>query len=159
MSDTPTPRTATDRLPAPNTAEAASLYQRLRGHLGVLKLADAAEAMPAALDQAAAEELSMTAALERLLSIEVAATEARWLAGRLQFACLPTPATLEDSISTTPPGSERSICRSGWRGLQRMLGIGRISPPPPISPLDVIGLRSKADGRRRCGSTPGRHCW
>ena len=38
----------------------------------------------------------MTAALERLLAIEVAATEARRLAGRLRFACLPTPATLED---------------------------------------------------------------
>lgn len=35
-----------DRMPAPNTAEAASLYQRLRGHLAVLKLHDAAEACP-----------------------------------------------------------------------------------------------------------------
>ncbi|MDV6278703.1 AAA family ATPase, partial [Rhodococcus erythropolis] len=35
-----------DRMPAPNTAEAASLYQRLRGHLAVLKLHDAAEALP-----------------------------------------------------------------------------------------------------------------
>ena len=38
----------------------------------------------------------MTATLERLLAIEVDATEARRLAGRLRFACLPTPATLED---------------------------------------------------------------
>lgn len=63
---------------------------------GVLKLADAVEALPSVLDQAAAKDLSMTAALERLLSIEVAATEARRLTGRLRFACLPTPATLED---------------------------------------------------------------
>jgi len=40
--------------------------------------------------------LSVTAALERLLAIEVDATVARRLAGRLRFACLPTPATLED---------------------------------------------------------------
>lgn len=33
----------------------------------------------------------MTAALDRLLSIEVEATEARRLTGRLRFACLPTP--------------------------------------------------------------------
>jgi ATP-dependent DNA helicase PIF1 len=85
-----------DRLPTPNTAEAASLYQRLRGHLAVLKLHDAAEALPSVLDQASAEELSMTAALDRLLSIEVEATEARRLTGRLRFACLPTPASLED---------------------------------------------------------------
>lgn len=65
-----------DRMPTPNTAEAASLYQRLRGHLSVLKLHDAAEALPAVLDQASAEDLSMTATLDRLLSIEVEATEA-----------------------------------------------------------------------------------
>ncbi len=46
----------TDRLPTPDTAEAASLYQRLRGHLAVLKLHDAAEALPAVLDQASAED-------------------------------------------------------------------------------------------------------
>jgi hypothetical protein len=46
------------------------------------------------LDEAAAEQLSLTVALERLLAIEVDATEARRLAGRLRFASLPTPATL-----------------------------------------------------------------
>lgn len=94
-----TTRTTTesvDRLSTPNTADAASLYQRLRGHLAVLKLHDAAEALPSVLDQAAAEDMSMTAALDRLLSIEVEATGARRLTGRLRFACLPTPASLED---------------------------------------------------------------
>ena len=52
--------------------------------------------LPAVLGAAAAEDLSVTAALERLLAIEVDATQARRLAGRLRFACLPTPATLED---------------------------------------------------------------
>ena len=77
-----TPRPAAPAGPA--TAAQASLYQQLRSHLGVLKLADAAE------------HLSVTATLERLLAIEVDATQARRLAGRLRFACLPTPATLED---------------------------------------------------------------
>src|SRR5674476_1112211 len=80
---------------APSTGAQASLYQQLRSHLAVLKLADAAEHLPAVLDAAATEDLSVTAALERLLAIEVNATHARRLAGRLRFACLPTPATLE----------------------------------------------------------------
>ena len=81
---------------APSTGAQATLYQQLRAHLAVLKLADAAEHLPAVLDAAAEQDLSVTAALERLLAIEVAATQARRLAGRLRFACLPTPATLDD---------------------------------------------------------------
>src|SRR5207244_2470551 len=92
---------ASKGIPAPGTAAAASLYQQLRAHLAVLKLHDAAEALPGVLDAAAAEQLSMTAALERLLAIEVQATEARRLTGRLRFACLPTPATLEGRWATT----------------------------------------------------------
>ena len=48
------------------------------------------------LDQATAEGLSLTVALERLLAVEVEASTARRLAGRLRFTCLPTPATLAD---------------------------------------------------------------
>jgi hypothetical protein len=62
-----------------------------------------AEHLPAVLDHAATEQLSLTAALERLLALEVQATEARRLAGRLRFAWLPTPATLEDSTTTPNP--------------------------------------------------------
>ena len=80
----------------PLTAAAASRYQQLRGHLASLRLHTAAEQLPAVLDPASTEGLSVTAALERLLEFEVDATEARRLAGRLRFACLPTPATLDD---------------------------------------------------------------
>ena len=59
------------------------------------------------LDQARAEGLSLTAALERLLALEVDATEARRLAGRLRFACLPTPATLEDFDYDAAAGVDR----------------------------------------------------
>jgi hypothetical protein len=48
---------------APATPAQASLYQQLRGHLAALKLHDAAEALPAVLDQASTEDLTMTAAL------------------------------------------------------------------------------------------------
>jgi DNA replication protein DnaC len=80
----------------PLTATAASTYQQLRGHLATLRLDTAAEQLPVILDQASTEGLTVTAALERLLALEVDATEARRLAGRLRFACLPTPASLED---------------------------------------------------------------
>ena len=93
MTPTPrTPKTTADESPS----AAASRYQQLRSHLAELKLAAAAEALPAVLDQATAEGLSLTVALERLLAVEVEASTARRLAGRLRFACLPTPATLAD---------------------------------------------------------------
>ncbi len=68
------------------TPQATSLCQRPRGHLVTLELHDAAEALPSVLDRAQKQGLSMTATLEQLLSIEVDATEARRLAGRLRFA-------------------------------------------------------------------------
>jgi len=75
---TPT-STSTDPRREPSTPAQASLYQQLRGHLAALKLHTAAEHLPAVLDRAAAEKLSLTAALERLLALEVDATEARRL--------------------------------------------------------------------------------
>jgi DNA replication protein DnaC len=129
---TRTPKHADDRLPAPNTAEAASLYQRLRGHLAVLRLHDAAEALPSVLDQASAEDLSMTAALDRLLSIEVEATEARRLAGRLRFACLPTPASLEDfDYDAAAGGVDRKVIEelATCRYLETATNVLMIGPP------------------------------
>src|SRR5829696_8949113 len=117
--DTPrgeTPMTAqrtgtstTSQPPAPMTAAQASCYQRLRGHLATLKLHDAAEALPAVLDHATAEGLTLTAALERLLSIEVTATDARRLAGRLRFACLPSPATVDNFDYDAAPAADRAL--------------------------------------------------
>ena len=59
--------TSTSRPPvkAPSTTAQASLYQQLRAHLAVLKLHDAAEQLPAVLDTAIAEGLSVTAARRR----------------------------------------------------------------------------------------------
>jgi hypothetical protein len=72
--------------------EAASRYQQLRSHLSALKLHAAAEALPTVLDEAAAQQLSLTAALERLLAIEDDDTEAH----RLRFHRRPV------SINSTP---------------------------------------------------------
>ena len=135
MSTTKTTRTtqptATTAIPAPGTLAAASLYQQLRTHLAVLKLHDAAQALPGVLDTAAAENLSITATLERLLGIEVEATEARRLAGRLRFACLPTPATLEGFDYDAASGVDRSLITElgTCRYLETATNVLMIGPP------------------------------
>ncbi|GLY20077.1 hypothetical protein Kisp01_70910 [Kineosporia sp. NBRC 101677] len=73
------------------------------------ELHDAAEHLPTVLKQATTEGLTLTAALERLPAIEVDATEARRLAGRLRFTCLPTPARLENFDSDTAPAAINRI--------------------------------------------------
>ncbi|WP_425432330.1 IS21-like element helper ATPase IstB [Haloechinothrix alba] len=83
----------------------------------MLKLHAAAEALPGVLESATADGLTLTAALERLLAIEVEATETRRLAGRLRFASLPTPATLEEFDYDAAPAvdpqliNELATCR------------------------------------------------
>jgi DNA replication protein DnaC len=101
---TPPPTTATTA-----TAATGSAYQQLRGHLHYLRLDAAAEALPGQLDQAAAERLSHTAFLERLLAIEVQATEARRHASRLRFAAFPAPWRLEDFDFDAQPGVDRKL--------------------------------------------------
>ena len=129
-----------------NTAAQASLYQQLRAHLAVLKLADAAEHLPAVLDAAAAEDLSVTAALERLLSIEVAATQARRLAGRLRFACLPTPATLDDFDYDAATGIDPHLIAdlATGRYLESATNILMIGPPGVGKTHLAVGLARKA---------------
>ena len=112
-------------------AASASVYQQLRTHLSILRLHDAAEALPGVLDAATAEGLSMTAALERLLAIEVDATEARRLAGRLRFACLPTPATLADFDYDAAAGVDRKLIEElgTCRYLESATNVLLIGPP------------------------------
>ena len=124
------PAKATPARPPATTAQ-ASLYQQLRGHLAELKLHDAAEALPAVLDAAAAEGLTTTAALERLLAIEVTANQARRLAGRLRFASLPTPATLEDFDYDAAPAVDPKLIAelATCRYLETATNVLLIGPP------------------------------
>ena len=73
------------------------VYQQLRSHLAALRMTAAAEALPAELDHARTAQLSHTAFLERLLALEVDATQARRQASLARFACLPAPWQLEDA--------------------------------------------------------------
>ena len=131
---------------APSTPAQASLYQQLRGHLAALKLHDAAEALPAVLDTAAAEGLTMTAALERLLAIEVTANQARRLAGRLRFASLPSPATLEDFDYDAAPAVDPALITelATCRYLENATNVLLIGPPGLGKTHLAIGLARKA---------------
>ena len=130
----------------PATAAQARGYQALRGHLATLKLSAAAEALPAVLDQARDEGLSLTAALERLLAIEVADTEARRLAGRLRFACLPSPATLEDFDYDAQPGVDPQLINdlASCRYLASATNVLLIGPPGVGKTMLSVGLARKA---------------
>jgi DNA replication protein DnaC len=132
--------------PGPATPAQASLYQQLRGHLAELKLHDAAGALPGVLDAATAEGLTMTAALERLLAIEVSASQARRLAGRLRFASLPSPATLEDFDYDAAPAVDPSLIAelATCRYLENATNVLLIGPPGLGKTHLAIGLARKA---------------
>jgi len=131
---------------APSTTTPASLYQQLRAHLAVLKLYDAAEHLPAVLDTATAEGLSLTAALERILAIEVDATEARRLTGRLRFASLPTPATLAGFDYDAAPALDRALIDelATCRYLESATNILLIGPPGTGKTHLAVGLARAA---------------
>ena len=145
---TPTTRTpkTTTAPPSESPSAAASRYQQLRSHLAELKLHAAAEALPAVLDQATAEGLSLTVALERLLAVEVDASTARRLAGRLRFACLPTPATLADFDVDAAAGIDRTLIDElgTCRYLESATNILLIGPPGTGKTHLSVGLARAA---------------
>ncbi|WP_424348236.1 IS21-like element helper ATPase IstB [Kocuria sp. CH-021] len=130
----------------PMSASQASQYQQLRSHLAELKLTTAAEHLPGVLEQAAAEGLSTTATLERLLGLEVEATEARRLAGRLRFASLPSPATLEGFDLEAAPGLDPALVNelASCRYLETATNVLLIGPPGVGKTHMAVGLARKA---------------
>ena len=159
-----TPTTRTGASP-PSTAAQASLYQTLRQHLAVLKLDACAEALPRVPDEATAEKLSVTATLERLLSIEVNTALARRLVGRLRFACLPTPATLDDFDYDAQPGVDRTLinelatCRYLDTATNVLMigppGVGNTSNPPP-DPTAKPSSTPRSHHSATCAISPGK---
>ncbi len=112
----------------------------------MLKLHDAAAHLPAVLDAARDEQLSLTAVLERLLAIEVDATEARRLAGRLRFDSPPTPARLSDIDYDAAPGLDRALITELATGayLQSATNILLIGPPGVEKTMIAVGLARAA---------------
>ncbi len=110
---------------------ATSAYQQLRGHLHYLRLEAAAEALPAALDHAKAQQLGHTAFLEHLLAIEVHATQARRQQSRLRFAAFPAPWRLEDFDFDAQPGIDRALVQelATLRFVEEHANVLLIGPP------------------------------
>ncbi len=129
-----------------------SAYQKLRGHLAYLRLAAAAEALPAALDHAAKNKLGHSAFLERLLEVEVAATETRRKAVLERFASLPAPWRLDDFDFDAQPSIDQKLVNelATLRFLEDATNVLFIGPPGVGKTMLAVGLaRASVDAGYR----------
>jgi DNA replication protein DnaC len=108
-----------------------SIYQQARSHLAYLRMASAAEALPAELDYAATNKLGHTAFLERLLEVEVTATETRRRASLERFASLPSPFRLSDFDFDAQPSIDKKLVNelATLRFLEDATNVLFIGPP------------------------------
>jgi DNA replication protein DnaC len=88
-----------------------TLYQQVRSYLAYLKMTAAAEVLPGHLDDALNTKATHTEFLERLLAVEVQATEARRHTGRLRFANFPAPWQLDDFDFSAQPSVDPALLR------------------------------------------------
>jgi DNA replication protein DnaC len=117
-------------------------YQTLRAHLAFLRMGAAAEALPAELDHAIKAKLSHSAFLERLLSVEVGATEIRRQAGLSRFASLPSPFTLADFDFSAQPSVDPKLVAelATLRFVEDATNVLLIGPPGVGKTMLAVGL-------------------
>ena len=121
-------------------------YQQLRGHLAYLKLAAAAERLPAALEEAEKTKPGYTQFLHDLLHAEVTATEERRLAGRLRLAGFPSAKTLEEFDFAAQPSVDRRLVDelATLRFIEEKANALLIGPPGVGKTMLAIALGLKA---------------
>ena len=119
-----------------------STYQLLRSHLAALRLSTAAEALPGLLEQAKSEHLGDTATIERLLGLEVAATEQRRRISLERFASLPAPWRLSDFDFDAQPSVDRSLVNDlgTLRFVEDATNVLFIGPPGVGKKMLAVGL-------------------
>jgi DNA replication protein DnaC len=117
-------------------------YQKLRAHLGFLRMAAAAEALPTELDHATKAKLSHSAFLERLLAVEVAAVDERRHASMARFASLPSPFTLTDFDFSAQPSVDPKLVAelATLRFIEDATNILLIGPPGVGKTMLAVGL-------------------